>query len=364
MPAASTSSSEKKQGQGQRQMNNNIRYPFWFGGSASSMAACVTHPLDLGANIQEGSHGIDEIFKKVRLQTQAQTIGSGAPKTMRGTVVRIFQTEGVLGFYSGISASLLRQLTYATVRFGLYEEMKQRASSNPSFPLLVAMASVSGFAGGVAGNFADVLNVRMQHDSALPAHARRNYKHAVDGMVRMAREEGLRGWFRGWVPNSSRAAVQTASQLASYDVAKRLLRQYTPLGDDTLPTQLTASFLAGITAATVTSPIDVIKTRVMSATGTQQPGIVEIIKTVSRNEGPRWMFKGWLPSFLRLGPHTICIFIFLELHRKVYRGLQQGQAVDGADGKKDGERVAGAGAGVGAGASPISTTVAAPPQKL
>lgn len=25
-----------------------IHYPFWFGGSASSMAACVTHPLDLG----------------------------------------------------------------------------------------------------------------------------------------------------------------------------------------------------------------------------------------------------------------------------------------------------------------------------
>ena len=26
----------------------NIRYPFWFGGSASCMAATVTHPLDLG----------------------------------------------------------------------------------------------------------------------------------------------------------------------------------------------------------------------------------------------------------------------------------------------------------------------------
>jgi hypothetical protein len=25
-----------------------IRYPFWFGGSASCFAACVTHPLDLG----------------------------------------------------------------------------------------------------------------------------------------------------------------------------------------------------------------------------------------------------------------------------------------------------------------------------
>lgn len=25
-----------------------IKYPFWFGGSASCFAACVTHPLDLG----------------------------------------------------------------------------------------------------------------------------------------------------------------------------------------------------------------------------------------------------------------------------------------------------------------------------
>lgn len=30
------------------QKKATIHYPFWFGGSASSMAACVTHPLDLG----------------------------------------------------------------------------------------------------------------------------------------------------------------------------------------------------------------------------------------------------------------------------------------------------------------------------
>jgi hypothetical protein len=29
-----------------------VHYPFWFGGSASSMAACVTHPLDLGKSKQ------------------------------------------------------------------------------------------------------------------------------------------------------------------------------------------------------------------------------------------------------------------------------------------------------------------------
>jgi len=219
---------------------------------------------------------------------------------MTGTVGKIFKTEGILGFYRGISASLLRQVTYATVRFAIYEEMKQRAGpEEPGFPLLVAMASCAGFVGGIAGNFADVLNVRMQHDAALPAHKRRNYRHAIDGMIRMSREEGMSSWFRGWLPNASRASVQTASQLASYDAAKRMLLDHTSMGD-TITTHISASFLAGLTAATVTNPIDVVKTRIMSSTGKQ--GILQIIKNISQTEGAGWMFKGWFPSLLRQGP--------------------------------------------------------------
>ncbi|KAL7969869.1 mitochondrial carrier domain-containing protein [Trichoderma sp. SZMC 28014] len=282
-----------------------MRYPFWFGGSASSMAACVTHPLDL---------------IKVRLQTRKPD----APKSMSGTFAHVLKNDGPLGLYSGISASLLRQLTYSTARFGIYEEIKQRyirshGGKEPSFAALIGMAMASGFVGGVAGNFADVINVRMQHDAALPAAERRNYKHAVDGMVRMAREEGAMSWFRGWLPNSCRAAVMTAGQLATYDTFKRLLLDYTPMGD-TLTTHFTASFLAGLAAATATSPIDVIKTRVMSTSHKQ--GILHLISDINRTEGIRWMFKGWVPSFLRLGPHTICTFVFLEMHRKVYRKVK------------------------------------------
>ncbi|KJK81556.1 hypothetical protein H634G_02816 [Metarhizium anisopliae BRIP 53293] len=285
---------EERAEQRKKKIGPPIRYPFWFGGSASSMAACVTHPLDL----------------------------SDAPKSMSGTFVHIVKTDGPLALYSGISASLLRQLTYSTVRFGVYEEIKSRytkAGREPTFPVLTAMAMTSGFLGGIAGNFADVLNVRMQHDAALPVNERRNYKHAIDGMARMAREEGALSWFRGWLPNSSRAAVMTAGQLATYDTFKRLLIDYTPLGD-TLTTHFSASFLAGLAAATATSPIDVIKTRVMSST--QKQGILRIVGDIYKTDGLRWMFKGWVPSFLRLGPHTICTFVFLEMHRKTYRKVK------------------------------------------
>ncbi|KAI3552433.1 hypothetical protein CSPX01_00182 [Colletotrichum filicis] len=286
----------------------SLRYPFWFGGSASSMAACVTHPLDLACDITNIG---------VRLQVRRPD----APKNMVGTFTHIIRNHGVTGLYNGLSASLLRQMTYSTVRFGAYEEMKIRATrandgKPPSFPVLVAMASAAGFVGGISGNAADVLNVRMQQDAALPAAERRNYSHALEGMLRMAREEGIMSWFRGVLPNSMRAAAMTASQLASYDTFKGMLIRHTPMGDN-LTTHFTASFLAGVMAATVTSPIDVIKTRVMSAS--TQEGLAHTLAKIYKAEGLGWMFKGWVPSFLRLGPQTICTFVFLEMHRKVYR---------------------------------------------
>jgi solute carrier family 25 (mitochondrial dicarboxylate transporter), member 10 len=257
-------------------------------------------------------------YSQVRLQTRR----GNAPKSMISTFVHVFKNDGFFGLYSGLSASLLRQLTYSTTRFGVYEELKSDFTTpkhSPSFPGLIAMASTSGFIGGVAGNPADVLNVRMQHDAALPKAERRNYKNAIDGLIRMTKEEGWQSLFRGVWPNSMRAVLMTASQLASYDGFKRVLIRHTPL-EDGLITHLTASFMAGFVATTICSPVDVIKTRIMSASESQ--GLAKLLADVYRVEGVGWMFRGWVPSFIRLGPHTIATMIFLEQHRKLYRRLR------------------------------------------
>lgn len=214
---------------------------------------------------------------------------------------------------------MLRQASYSTTRFGVYEKLKQHASTTPSFPVLIAMASTSGFLGGIAGNPADVLNVRMQHDAALPPSQRRNYRHAIDGLVRMTREEGWRALFRGVWPNSMRAVLMTASQLASYDSIKGAILHHTSLTDN-LTTHFIASIAAGFIATTICSPVDVIKTRVMSAKGSES--LVPLLSRVYRSEGAGWMFRGWVPSFVRLGPHTVVTFLFLEQHKKIFRNLK------------------------------------------
>jgi dicarboxylate transporter 10 len=247
---------------------------------------------------------------------------------MRGTFIHVIRNDTFLGLYSGLSASLLRQITYSTTRFGIYEELKSdftTPTSKPAMPALIAMASTSGFLGGVAGNPADVLNVRMQHDAALPPSQRRNYRNAIDGLVRMTREEGLRSLFRGVWPNSFRAVLMTASQLASYDGFKRLLITHAGM-EDGLGTHFTASFAAGAVATTVCSPVDVLKTRIMSAK--EAKGVLRLLGDVYRAEGVRWVFRGWVPSFIRLGPHTIATFLFLEQHKKIYRRLKGVESAD------------------------------------
>lgn len=213
-------------------------------------------------------------------------------------------------------------MTYSTTRFGVYEDLKSRLttpSSRPSFLALVAISSTSGFLGGLAGNPADVLNVRMQNDAALPASQRKNYRNAIDGLIRMTREEGLASLFRGVWPNSARAVLMTASQLASYDTFKKALSEKMGMQEG-LTLHFSASLLAGFVATSVCSPVDVIKTRVMSSS-VKSKGIVTLVAEITAKEGWTWMFRGWVPSFIRLGPHTIATFIFLEQHKTLYRNF-------------------------------------------
>jgi Mitochondrial carrier protein len=69
-------------------------------------------------------------------------------------------TSGVRSLYTGVSASILRHMTYSLVRLGSYEKMKLSLSKDghaSSWRLLVA-AMIAGGLGGVAGNPAGKLS--------------------------------------------------------------------------------------------------------------------------------------------------------------------------------------------------------------
>lgn len=177
---------------------------------------------------------------------------------------------------------------------------------------LLLCSSIAGALGGACGNPGDVINVRMQNDGQLAPEQRRNYKHAIDGIVRISREEGANALFRGLGPNINRAILMTSSQCVSYDLFKNFILGH-ELMKDGITLHLTSSILAGLVATTVCSPVDVIKTRIMSAnTSDHRMSATQIMKQMFKSEGIPSFFKGWTPAFIRLGPQTIITFVVLE----------------------------------------------------
>lgn len=88
-------------------------YPFWLGGVAASIAASITHPLDL---------------TKVRLQASGD---KGMMQSLRKTI----RTAGPRGLFDGISGTLMRQMSYSLCRFWAYDESKKMLGAGESLGL-------------------------------------------------------------------------------------------------------------------------------------------------------------------------------------------------------------------------------------
>ncbi|CAI9116166.1 OLC1v1017246C1 [Oldenlandia corymbosa var. corymbosa] len=315
------------------------------GGIASVVAGCSTHPLDLiKVRMQlQGEQGLSKpVPQVVHLRAAGLpyhhshlitfVVNNAQPLSQVksgpiGVGLKIMQTEGVAALFSGVSATVLRQLLYSTTRLGLYEVFKQKWSDpiTGHFPLSqkIAAGLVAGGIGAAVGNPADVAMVRMQADGRLPVSQRRNYKGVMDAITKMSREEGIGSLWRGSSLTVNRAMIVTASQLASYDQFKEAILDNGVMADG-LGTHVTASFAAGFVAAVASNPVDVIKTRVMNMRvepGMKPPysGAVDCALKTIRSEGVMALYKGFIPTISRQGPFTVVLFVTLEQIRTILK---------------------------------------------
>ena len=73
--------------------------------------------------------------------------------------INIVKTHGFLTLYNGISAAILRQATYSTTRFAVYDSgkvfiLKNSVPINKDMPFYqkIMLAGISGGIGGIVGN--------------------------------------------------------------------------------------------------------------------------------------------------------------------------------------------------------------------
>lgn len=275
-------------------------------GLSNAAGAFVTNPIDV---------------VKVRLQMEGQGVRTSTQTSVARALLQLASSEGLTGMYRGISASLCREMSYSGIRLGLYEPTKQMLGSTDTAhtPLTVKVlaGAITGCCGSALANPLDLVKVRMQGAS----RGTQRYASVFSALMEISREGGsLRGLWRGTMPTVQRATLLTASQVPAYDHVKHFIVDNGHAKEGYL-CHFICSMIAGVVAAAVTSPVDLVKSRVMvqpinhvTGQGTLYTGTIDCFLQVVRNEGPLALYKGFNSQWLRIGPHTtVSLMVFEQL---------------------------------------------------
>ncbi|CAJ0575087.1 unnamed protein product, partial [Mesorhabditis spiculigera] len=149
------------------------------------------------------------------------------------------------------------------------------------------------------------------------------YTGTFDAFRAVYRSHGFFGLWMGWVPNCQRAALLNMADLATYDRAKHWLLANTGLKDN-LWTHAISSACSGLMAAIVSTPADVVKTRMMDQIrhlhdsdpngkpSKMHKGSIDCLMHIVKREGFWALYRGFLPTYIRMAPWSLTFWISYE----------------------------------------------------
>ena len=167
-------------------------------------------------------------------------------------------------------------------------------------------------AGGIGAAFVypiDLAKTRMQNQRIVPGQEPM-YKNMIDCGLKVLRNEGWVGLYRGLLPQLVGVGPEKAIKLSVNDLLRSVLAS--PDGSQTLPLEIFAGGAAGMSQVVFTNPLEIVKIRLQTVgelltagaaggTGTSAVGIV-------RELGFQGLYKGSSACFLRDIPFSAIYF--------------------------------------------------------
>lgn len=163
--------------------HKQLLYSFFIGAIARSISDITTFPLSL---------------VKTRYESNSYKY-----KSIRNALNSIIKEDGFMGLYKGMSSTLIRDINYSGIYFMLYSSLKQSSNDQYYSTFKIALCSLSS---SIAASFLtqppDVIRTHMQLE---PVECK-TYKQT---MKKIYYQNGLRGFFTGFVPRSTRRILIT-----------------------------------------------------------------------------------------------------------------------------------------------------------
>jgi len=231
----------------------------------SSRLSCVAAELplavSLGAGMAGGAIGVGVAYPLDTLKTKTQSM-AGTGSNLFQLTAQIIKTQGVAGFYSGVTSTMAGQALIKGVVFFVYEAAKGyllahgvQPAAELGFVDLCLAACASGAVGSLVVTPVERVKCVMQAGEA------GTYSSPIECIAALIRSDGLLGLaFRGLGATLLREVPAYALYFVSYDLVKEALLAGASVPAALIP--LLGGAVAGAMAWIPVYPIDVVKTQI------------------------------------------------------------------------------------------------------
>ncbi|KAM0932511.1 putative mitochondrial carrier protein [Dioscorea sansibarensis] len=250
---------------------------------------------------------------------------------------KLQQQEGILGFYKGNGASVLRIVPYAALHFMTYEQYRCWILNN--CPSLGSGPSIDLLAGSAAGGTAvlctyplDLARTKLAYEVAntrrignsLSYNAQPSYNGVKDVFKSVYMEGGLRSLYRGVGPTLIGILPYAGLKFYIYEELKtRVPEEH----QKSVVLRLSCGALAGLFGQTLTYPLDVVR-RQMQVQNNQQSnqlgspqikGTIQGLNFIVRNQGWKQLFAGLSLNYVKVVPSVAIGFTAYDMMKSILR---------------------------------------------
>ncbi|XP_027363501.1 mitochondrial substrate carrier family protein C [Abrus precatorius] len=265
------------------------------GGLSCALSCALLHPVDsIKTRVQASTMSFPEIISKL-------------PEI------------GTRGLYRGSIPAILGQFSSHGLRTGIFEASKlvliNIAPTLPELQVQSVASFCSTFLGTAVRIPCEVLKQRLQAGL---------FDNVGEALVGTWQQDGLRGFFRGTGATLCREVPFYVAGMGLYAESKKVAQKL--LGRELEAWETIAvGALSGGLAAVVTTPFDVMKTRMMTAQG-RTVSMTLVAFSILRHEGPLGLFKGAVPRFFWIAPLGAMNFAGYELAKKAMNKSEEAKA--------------------------------------
>ncbi|KAJ1664443.1 mitochondrial aspartate-glutamate transporter agc1 [Coemansia sp. RSA 1813] len=200
------------------------------------------------------------------------------------------------------------------------------AGPSPAIRLLAKLGN--GAVAGVTGVSIifplDMVKTRLQNQKPTMPGGKLPYSGAIDCFRKIVGTEGVRGLYRGLVPNLAGVTPEKAIKLAANDIMRGVLATRAGTTPDKLPVSYgaLAGATAGLCQVIATNPMEIVKIQMQVAATSPRANVTAM--GIVRELGVRGMYKGTVATLLRDVPFSMLFFPLQAMFAQKIHGCMDG----------------------------------------